>query len=217
MWKLTNLKNENYKKQFLLKGCIFNRHQNLHNLKTENYDFGSLNIEEKSIPRTTIRTLYRRRWYSYPGALYRVGNRYPHQVPALYCLALHDNGYRRHLWQRWKEAKIWTIFCGTQKFLITRFSPSAFGDGPKFSEHKNCPGLKRTKKSKKIVNFIFKHQTTLLEINNKHRFDVTWRKQKLNPYTRYCQELKCIIAHILLMFIYFCFFLNITLQHLLRC
>jgi len=149
MWKLTNLKNENYKKQFLLKGCIFNRHQNLHNLKTENYDFGSLNIEEKSIPRTTIRTLYRRRWYSYPGALYRVGNRYPHQVPALYCLALHDNGYRRHLWQRWKEAKIWTIFCGTQKFLITRFSPSTFGDGPKFSEHKNCPGLKRTKNQKK--------------------------------------------------------------------
>lgn len=42
------LKKNELQKQFLLKGCIFNRHlAELTQLKTENYDFGSLNIEEK--------------------------------------------------------------------------------------------------------------------------------------------------------------------------
>merc|ERR1711902_131305 len=34
------------------------------------------------------------------------------------------------------------------KVFNNAFFPSAFGDGPKFSEHKNCPGLKRTKNQK---------------------------------------------------------------------
>lgn len=215
----------NYKSSFSLRGVFLTDIlQNLHNLKTELWLWES-KYRRKKVYRARLLGPYiddvgiRTRGTALPGR---------ESVPtpgtgALLFGAPRATGTGGH-WQRWKEAKIWTTtpttYCGTKvkvSRLITRFSPSAFGD-PK-SEVFRAFNLRasrgqKSKKNIKTINFIYsKHQTkkkALLEINNKQTisFDVTWRKSLLHHYstTRYCQELKCIIAHNLFNVYLFLFF-----------